>query len=250
MNEMKTNVKLASKSFGDPYECLKNWPEDCGVQCGGHGIVLPANSIEKVFTSDKPLTELATAATKKESYTTAFFEAFPKEPSCFIRGEGKTIEEAEEKAFNKFQKILECPGHEFEPRGRKDGYGYCKHCNLSMSGVLPILNKCCKCKIPTNWTTDDKGKYYCRKHGRTRPKSKEKGSLFNFDRERKISRRRKKFAKKVFRMMIFELHNVKVKTIRMKGRYHPILKADKWEFDMIFGRKRMYKFIGTKRKKQ
>ena len=64
-------MKEARNSFGKPHQCKFEWPEDCGVQCGEGGLVLD----------------------KKGSYTTAFFEAFPKSPSCFLRGEGASIEE-------------------------------------------------------------------------------------------------------------------------------------------------------------
>src|SRR5690606_1105287 len=68
---------------------------------------------------------------KKGGYTTAFFEAFPKIPDCFIRGAGETIAEAEEQAWQKYQGILNCPGHEFDRRDRKDGYAFCRHCSFS-----------------------------------------------------------------------------------------------------------------------
>lgn len=233
--------KQASTSFGKPYDCLQAWPEDCNVQCGGHGIVLPANSIETVLTSDKPLGELAKAAAHKESYTTAFFEAFPKKPSCFIRGEGKTIEEAEEQAFKRLQAILGCSEHEFEPRGRKDGYGYCKHCSLSMSGVLPILNKCCKCKEPTNWTTDDKDRYYCKKHARIKPKSKHK-----FLEEKRYPRKLKKLLKKSFKKMLFISKGETPKKIVQGGKYILRFVADKkWSYDLSFGKRKLLKFHRT-----
>lgn len=233
--------KKASKSFGEAYDCLQPWPEDCSVQCGGHGIVLPSGSLETVLTSDKPLGELAKAAVQKESYTTAFFEAFPKTPSCFIRGEGKTIEEAEEKAYIKFKGILDCPGHEFEARGRKDGYGYCKNCSLSTSGVLPILNKCCKCKEPTNYTTDDNGKYYCKKHARVKPKSKHR-----FLEEKRYPRKLKKTLKKAFKRMLLQAKGETPKKIFLKGRFVLKLVADKkWSYDLGFGKRRLIKFYLT-----
>ena len=98
--------KQAQRSFGKPYDCIQPWPEDCGVQCGGMGLVLGRkDSLEKVLSSDTPLTTLTEEAADDKSYTTAFFEAFPRNPSCFIRGEGKTIEEAEEKAYQKLSLI-------------------------------------------------------------------------------------------------------------------------------------------------
>lgn len=230
--------KKASKSFGEPYECIQPWPDDCSVQCGGHGIVLPSGSLEKVLTSDKPLGELANEASKKESYTTAFFEAFPKNPSCFIRGEGKSIEEAEDKAYEKFKSILDCQGHDFESRGRKDGYGYCKHCSLSLSGVLPILNKCCKCKEPTNWTTDDDGRYYCKKHARVKPKSKH-----SFLEEKRNPRKLKKILKKAFNKMLLISKGKNSKKIYQKGKYNLKLVADnKWSYDLCFGKRKLIKF--------
>ena len=117
-----------------------------------------------------PKKELILSTNKDaKDYITAFFEAFPKTPSCFIRGEGKTIEEAEENAWNKYQKILNC-NHEMERRDRTDGYAYCKHCSYS-STVFEPLTKCCKCGKPTAFTKDYKGKYYCKKHSRIKPKN-------------------------------------------------------------------------------
>lgn len=66
------------------------WPENCYVQWGDSGIV---------FTGGKGISEDINILS---SYVTAFFEAFPRDPDTFIRGEGTTIEEAERKAFAKF----------------------------------------------------------------------------------------------------------------------------------------------------
>jgi len=118
------------------YEPTLGWPEDCYVQWGEDGVVF----------------------SKDGSYSTAFFEAFPKVPNAFIRGEGKTIEEAERSAFKWFQAILSCDGHEFERRGRTDEYGYCKKCNLGMNGVFEPLTECFKCGEKTCYSQrgDDK----------------------------------------------------------------------------------------------
>lgn len=134
-------MKTARKSFGEDYECKKEWPEDMFVQCGGSGLVISKSG---------------------DNYTTAFFEAFPKAPSCFLRGEGSSIEEAEEDCWNRYQKVLTCD-HEMERRDRTDGYGYCKHCSYS-SMVFEPLTKCCKCGKPSYKVRDYKGNYYCDKH--------------------------------------------------------------------------------------
>ena len=95
-------MKTARRSFNkEPYNCLKPWPEDCFCQCGGNGVVFTDNSsMGELLTNPKDQQEAIKAVlgeeSKKTHYKTAFFEAFPKNPSCFIRGEGKTIEEAEE----------------------------------------------------------------------------------------------------------------------------------------------------------
>lgn len=213
-----------ARNTGKPWLCLQPWPEDCGVQCGDSGIVLPRGSFEKVMSPKTPprdaLAALAEAAADEETYTTAFFEAFPKSPSCFIRGEGKTIEEAEAQAFKKFAGILGCPGHEFEPRGRRDGYGYCKHCTLSMSGVLPILNKCCKCKEPTNFTSDDKGRFYCKRHARVKPKSTNE-----WLRTKRLPRKLKKDVKNMAEVMFLE-KDIYPWPLRMSGKYSLRIKCN------------------------
>lgn len=110
-------VKIKVSPFGQsstdqPYEpyvdSLYPWPEDCFVQAGKKGLVV----------SRTP---------GKESYRTAFVEAFPNE--TFIRGEGETLAEAELNAWNKYQTYEKCPKHEYEARGYTNGAGFCKHCN-------------------------------------------------------------------------------------------------------------------------
>lgn len=61
------------------------------------------------------------------NYRTAFVEVFG-DKLAFVRGEGKTLDEAAEAAWTKVQSILNCPGHDYEPRGYTNGIGFCKHC--------------------------------------------------------------------------------------------------------------------------
>lgn len=93
---------LSSLLTSNPaYAPVCAWPDDCTVQWG-HGLI-PA---------------------------TPFFEAFP--PGTFIRGEGATIAEAEQKAFAKYQRDLACnhvwgrqrPGREVY----LNGAGWCRKC--------------------------------------------------------------------------------------------------------------------------
>lgn len=160
-----------SKGFGtgDPYESLHEW--DCLVQGGTGGTVF----------------------SKSGNYSTCFIEAFPKNPNCFIRGEGKTIQEADDAAWAKYLKIKSCT-HEMERRTRTDGYGYCKHCSYS-STVFEPLTKCCKCKEPTAYTYDFRGKWYCKKHSRVKPKDPKQKADF-WGEEKKTPRKLKKLWKK------------------------------------------------------
>lgn len=181
--------------MSDGPEYNSNYEWDCFCQGGNGGLVLPSGSFKKIFNED-PLSGLVEGVVDEETYITAFFEAFPKKPSCFIRGEGKTIDEAEESAWQKYQKILNCD-HEMERRGRTDGYAYCKYCSYS-STVFEPLTKCCKCGEPTSYTTDYKGKYYCKKHSRIKPKNPNPSKwelMRNYD-ERRLPRKYKKLLKK------------------------------------------------------
>lgn len=110
-----TTEHAARRSFGDPIPATCKWPHDCFIQCGDNGVVLVWD---------------------KGNYTTAFWEAFPRNLGTFLRGEGSTIEEAEKDCFAQYERILACPGHEFERRKYESGAGICKHCNLLQSKVF------------------------------------------------------------------------------------------------------------------
>jgi len=140
-------TKQARRTFEKPYDCNCPWPSDCFVQCGGGGIVFG----------------------KKETYRTAFFEAFPKDPDTFIRGEGKTVEEAEQSAWDKFEKISSCKNHEFERRGYTNGLGFCKHCNMSKSKAFDPTTKCYVCGIPTCYGRLKDEKIACEEHHNSAP---------------------------------------------------------------------------------
>ena len=165
-------MKQARNSSNKPYDCKKDWPEDCFVQCGDKGLVISRSS---------------------DSYTTAFFEAFPKNPSCFLRGEGANIEEAEEDCWNRYLKVKSCD-HEMERRDRTDGYGYCKHCSYS-SMVFEPLTRCCKCGIPSRDNVDYKGNYYCGKHKVNKLRDPNPPRFFDTNKKR-TPRKRKKLLKK------------------------------------------------------
>lgn len=170
----------------EDYELKKDW--DCSCQCGSSGLVIATSG----------------------NYTTAFFEAFPKNPSCFIRGEGETVELAEEDAWQQYQKIKTCK-HEMERRDRTDGYGYCKHCTYSAM-VFEPLTKCCKCGKPTNYTQDYKKNWYCKRHARCKPKSP---NPYRWEILHRYPRKTKKLIK---HGVSFKIYGTIYGKIEMKGR--------------------------------
>lgn len=135
-------IRQARKSIGEPYTCIYDWPEDCFVQCGDNGVV---------------------GSVTKGVYTTAFFEAFPKNPSTFIRGEGDCINKAEKNAWEQFNRNISCPKHEYRKHGIDSEHGICIHCGLFTSHVFPPVYSCSVCnKKEVNLEYDDKK--YCLEH--------------------------------------------------------------------------------------
>lgn len=100
----------------------------------------------------------------KGNYLTAFFEVFTKVPKSFIRGEAETIKEAEKVAFEKLQKILNCPNHEFERGGYDNGAAICKHCRMFKGDAFEPLTRCYWCGKPTTFYVDTHRRYWCEEH--------------------------------------------------------------------------------------
>lgn len=110
------------------------WPADCHIQGGAVGVVFGRTG----------------------SYRTAFFEAFPD--GSFIRGEGDTIAAAEAAAWAKFTKSTSCPGHLWEPRGYRNGGGFCALCGTFRARVFTgsqLGQLCHACGAPTTWTWEE-----------------------------------------------------------------------------------------------
>lgn len=141
---MEVDKLKAKYSFGGDYDCQQAWPEGTYLQCGDDGLVIA-----------------------EESYYTAFFEAFPKNPSTFIRGQGKTVQDAELDAFNKYLKIQACDGHEYERHGETE-HANCLKCGLFTTHCLVPTHSCSVCgKSNVNYYTNDeklKLTYFCRDH--------------------------------------------------------------------------------------
>lgn len=147
------------------------WPEDCFIQGGENGLVVEKGTMESAIGDAAKGAELVAGALGAplavKHYRTAFFEAFPSEPKTFLRGEGVTIEEAEERCWAQFLRIKACAGHDFERKSYKDGCGICRHCGLfSSSAFDTTLTPCVVCEtdkvIPgKHYTSDRHGRWYC-----------------------------------------------------------------------------------------
>lgn len=76
----------------------------------------------------------------ESSYVTAYFEAFPKSGSgSFIRGEGKTLEEAEREAFVQYDAEASCD-HRYGRGYYRCGAGKCLKCDaLKTDAFKPIV---------------------------------------------------------------------------------------------------------------
>lgn len=107
----------------------------------------------------------------KGNYITSFVEVFPKNLkngnkifSSFIRGEGKSFEEAEASAFNKLKKAKECVDHDWDRRDRDNGHAFCRKCGVFNSEALNPLTKCKVCSIPCAGHKDNEDNSYCPLH--------------------------------------------------------------------------------------
>lgn len=146
------------------------WPDHFHIQGGTNGLVFRPAPDE----GEEP------------TYTTAFVEVFPG--GTFLRGEGKTIAEAEVDCWGKYQRWISCPGptgeHSWKPgytakNGRWVGYhngaGFCEHCHAFASGKFTAeqLGQFCHvCSTPTMWTWKDQPdgttEFFCKEHATDR----------------------------------------------------------------------------------
>lgn len=162
--------KLARRSgFGgnsSPYVCQKPWDADCVVQCGDRGIVFQKGTMADSLLDPATALKQVVAPTVPH-YRTAFFEAFPNRPlECFIRGEGKTVEEAEADAWAQFERVCACPADHtleasFEKRGYTNGGGFCRTCRQFKGKAFAPWEPCVECRTLTFWSQDAQGAWVC-----------------------------------------------------------------------------------------
>jgi hypothetical protein len=139
---MKQARCSGSKHGKNIFDCHYDWPEDCFVQCGEGGVVFK----------------------DQDTYVTAFFEAFPLEPKTFIRGEGKTIQDAEKDTWKKYLKILNCKEHDYQRYHSE--HAICKLCGLFTTNYFPPETSChvCNKKECSFETIDRPKKILCAEH--------------------------------------------------------------------------------------
>lgn len=114
----------------DAWRPKQSWPNGTSVQWGRHGLVLSSDG---------------------DSYTSAFFESFPQDGAAgFIRGEGVSLELAEEDAFEQWTRMAACHqggGHQWSrSRQRKkeaatylNGGCICRRCGAFSTAMKPVV---------------------------------------------------------------------------------------------------------------
>lgn len=130
--EIIPNKTLVSGSLSRSYVAKYDW-KNTYIQGGDSGLVFGGG----------------------KSYQTSFIEVFPTigKHSTFIRGEGKSMREAEESAMIKVKAAENCPEHDFSRKvsgsERTDGSGTCIKCKLFSSTALDPMTKCFICNTPS-----------------------------------------------------------------------------------------------------
>lgn len=134
---MKIRTGILTNEYKE--ETTYNWPEGSGSQAGGGSL----DGIGSVV----------------------FFEVFIKDMS-YIRGEGTTLAEAEQAAWDKYQVYMGCE-HEFQRFSDTSQLGKCKHCSMKkdkMFKMLTTCNACGKHEVIHNIGYE----YYCYEHYMTK----------------------------------------------------------------------------------
>lgn len=164
-------VNFSSKT----YDLQHDWPLDCKVQGGESGIVFTKpGALKEALADPVKAGEMVVGIVAKEvrqpHYRTAYFEAFPESNGhgTFLRGEGKSLQEAEDKAWRQWVRVRDCEHKEFEARRYENGAGFCKACGMFASNVIPPVHPCATCGAKT-WHSEHDGKWGCDKHPETSP---------------------------------------------------------------------------------
>lgn len=116
---------------GNMHDCQHDWPDNVRIQHGEKGIVFSKNG----------------------NYSTSFFEAFPPTSvtDSYVRGEGSSVKEAENNAFEKYLKMINCEQHDYVRKGKGES-GICKLCSSTKDEVFPPVESltCSVCNKPSS----------------------------------------------------------------------------------------------------
>lgn len=138
-NDIGDVIPFRPESFSEPipHPVRHPWPRATAVSAG-RGVVFSRGT--------------------SETYETMFIEVYPP-GAAFIRGEGETLAECEDAAWAQFVKACSCPGptgeHEWEPRGYRNGAGFCRHCDtFGVDKFTPeeLGQYCRECGAATKWS--------------------------------------------------------------------------------------------------
>jgi hypothetical protein len=122
------------------------WPPFHLLQGGEDGIVIVANG---------------------KNYKTAFVEILVDH--SLIRGEGKTLAEAELSCWNKYLNFITCNPHNWEAKHYVNGTGVCSKCSIMKSNVFTgeqLGQYCSICNVGTTYHQEllPQPVWYCREH--------------------------------------------------------------------------------------
>lgn len=172
------NTGIIDRLIGMPQQVARHpWPVDCHIQGGRDGLVVQSESVRAALTDTNKASDLVAGALGAPllapHYRTAFFEAFPAKPKTFLRGEGASLEAAEDSAWAQFQALLSCAPHEFERRQYRTGAGICRRCGMFSSEAFETtLDPCVVCGRNDNRASfgpDRHGRWHCEKCFRSIP---------------------------------------------------------------------------------
>lgn len=159
MREIMTGRDIGTsidfRSLGE-YEARHPWPAETIVSAG----------LGVVFTR-------SAATGKRSTYSTPFMEVYPPGAS-FIRGEGGTPAACEDAAWAKYQLALHCSDgsatHDWEPRGYRNGAGFCSRCSTFGSKIFSgeqLGQFCNVCGTGTTYHAESDGEttvWLCEEH--------------------------------------------------------------------------------------
>jgi len=114
--------------------------------------------------------------------------------------------------------------------------------------VFEPLDKCCKCGVPTRYTSDYKGKFYCEKHGRNKPKNPNPTRIESMMEmgDRRLPRKKKKLLKNAV-IYKFRKEGIAGKVTYSHSLY-PKFTCGKYQLGVLFKREHN-KLVGDHRKK-